>query len=463
MCGIVGVVSKQIRGLNRPELEAFEELLKADAIRGNDSTGMFAVTQKNQVPVLKQATHPEIFCATKAYNTFLEDVFQKGHVLIGHNRKATVGDITSQNAHPFYDKKIALVHNGYIGNAKYLDESVTVDSQAIITALSTEQDVVKGLQKLWGAWAIVWYNHETKKLYLARNNDRPLAVAHTANHMYLASEVDMLKWILTRNKVTFSPPQELAANSVLEISFNPFSVKEFKVPVKEYNVVNVPARRSPVFMDTTYVDHNIDPNYGDEFELEDRDDETELGRARRQAEVEAARSTVERIGSYGGKIQDLMKRYPAQTYALFWPKQFVCDKSTGIVSVWGMVWAPHKIPCPAVVSLREADEDECYIDPRVPLLGQVHGISRRNDDIRIVLSSIKPASAVVKDINGTELSHEEWQMICRFKGCDSCAKALLTQQLDVTQIKKIGQYEYEVTCSECLFKDDDAASRAQGG
>jgi hypothetical protein len=455
MCGIVGVVSKHIRGLNRPELEAFEELLKADAIRGNDSTGMFAVTQKNQVPVLKQATHPEIFCATKAYNTFLEDVFQKGHVLIGHNRKATVGDITSKNAHPFFDKKIALVHNGYIGNAKHLDESVAVDSQAIITALSTENDVVKGLQKLWGAWAIVWYNHETKKLYLARNNDRPLAVAHTVNHMYLASESDMLKWILTRNKVSFSEPQELASNSVLEISFNPFAVKEFKVPVKEYNVTHVPARRLPVYMDTSA----MDPDYDVAFELEDRDSQTELGRARQLAQAAANGGHV---SNYGGKIQDLMKRYPAQTYALFWPKQFVEDKGTGIVNVWGMVWAPHKIPCPAVVSLRAEDEDECYLDPRVPLLGQIHGISRRNDDIRIVLSSIKAASSVVKDINGTELSHEEWQMICRFKGCDSCAKALLTQQLDVTQIKKIGQYEYEVTCSECLFKDD-GASRSQGG
>lgn len=454
MCGIVGVVSKQIRSLNRPELEAFEELLKVNAIRGDDSTGMFAVTQKNQVPVLKQATHPEIFCATSAYYSFMEDVFQKGHVLIGHNRKATSGDVTSKNAHPFYDKKIALVHNGYIGNAKSLDESVAVDSQAIITALSTEKDVIKGLQKLWGAWAIVWYNHETKKLYLARNNDRPLAIAHTPTHMYLASEGDMLKWILTRNKIGFTEPQELTSNSVLEISFNPFLVKEFKVPAKEYNVTHVPVRRSPVFMDTSHVN---DHDYDAAFELEDRDNETELGRARRLAERLAVGHQ-----EYGNKIHDLMKRYPEKSYALFWPKQFVEDKTTGIVNVWGMVWAPHKLPCPAVVSLRAEDEDESYLDPRVPMLGQIHGISRRNDDIRIILSSIKQASAVVKDVNGTELSYEEWQMICRFKGCDSCAKALLTQQLDVTQIKKIGQYEYEVTCSECLF-DGDNASRAQGG
>src|SRR5438876_957633 len=110
MCGIVGVVSKD-GGMYSLQKDIFEEMLYADALRGMDSTGVFSVTRKNQVKVVKQAVEPGLFLKTKSYASFKDGLNSKTQFMVGHNRKATVGDVVSKNAHPFVKDGIVLVHN----------------------------------------------------------------------------------------------------------------------------------------------------------------------------------------------------------------------------------------------------------------------------------------------------------------------------------------------------------------
>src|SRR5687767_11587128 len=128
MCGIVGVVAKY-NGFYVEHDDLFEEMLYLDGVRGMDSTGAFVVNFKNEVNISKQASNPGVFLLTESWAKLKRKIDSKARIVVGHNRKATMGSIISKNAHPFSKDHIILVHNGYIANHKMLDKEVEVDSE----------------------------------------------------------------------------------------------------------------------------------------------------------------------------------------------------------------------------------------------------------------------------------------------------------------------------------------------
>jgi len=180
-------------------------------VRGRDSTGMMTVDRDNyQVEVNKQAVDGGVFLDQYNVDKALFDVEDYSCAVV-HHRKASAGAIISKNAHPFQRGAITLVHNGTVMNHRALPggTSITVDSDAIANALATE-DTISVLEKLDGAFTLIWFDSTTNTLNLAKNNERPLSIAYTKNdNILFASESGMLNWLAGRNMIditsSFSP------------------------------------------------------------------------------------------------------------------------------------------------------------------------------------------------------------------------------------------------------------------
>lgn len=205
MCGIWGGMSSA----NVNKISDFTKFAYAAALcgtlRGTHSTGIVLVDNKGEVITHKSPVPGGVFVETKEGREHI-DLASESKVFFGHNRHATVGKIEYSTAHPFTHGHITLVHNGsvhgYLSDLrKYLEGYNPVnDSDAIAYALSVG-DRVEVLESITGAYALVWWDAKEKRLYIARNSQRPLHVAFTTTHrMYWASEAEMLHWLLFREK-----------------------------------------------------------------------------------------------------------------------------------------------------------------------------------------------------------------------------------------------------------------------
>lgn len=223
MCGLVGMISKWRGGFNQNNFEFFNHLLYMDALRGEDSTGVFAVDNIGNVRIAKSAEPSAKFMVSDEYKALRTVALQRGWAFIGHNRKATRGAINDENAHPFWvDDKLVLVHNGTMfGDHKKLAD-VEVDSHAIAHVLAEESDPEKALQKINAAYALIWYDIQNKRLHMVRNDQRPLCWVETHSAIYFASEGDMLAFTARRTNTemiskgdgNFGRPWQLTAGTL---------------------------------------------------------------------------------------------------------------------------------------------------------------------------------------------------------------------------------------------------------
>jgi len=188
MCGLVGIIAKNPnKGMYYKQRTMFEEMLYLDTLRGDDSTGAFIVNKYGNVKWAKETGPASSFIENQQFKSTVSDVVTNGVMLVGHNRKATKGATTDENAHPFVESNIIMVHNGTIANQKELHKTAEVDSHAICHAM-VEHGVREALGKVDGAYAIIAYDIEKKQLYLARNVQRPLWIGETADFYLIASE-----------------------------------------------------------------------------------------------------------------------------------------------------------------------------------------------------------------------------------------------------------------------------------
>ena len=239
MCGIVGVFSKFSQGLIQSEVAAFSHMLYADGVRGWDSTGVVGINRYGNGKWFKSQGTPLHLMQEEDYSKFLKMFNSSGSALFGHNRKATVGTISDYTAHPFIHEHIIAVHNGNISNYKEFSPEATVDSSCIPVLLAGE-DYHTALNKLVGAFAIIWYNVKTKKIHMCRNSQRPLGIVETNNSYYIASESELAEWIVSRGNTSKTSVRELKPgwvytydlnNQKLSVEENVFgNVKNFPPP-----------------------------------------------------------------------------------------------------------------------------------------------------------------------------------------------------------------------------------------
>lgn len=209
MCGIVGVATKG--GMTFDLIKVFNDLLFMDTLRGFDSTGVAAIPmQQGDATVYKRALPAPDFLQLRAYNKLVARPSSL-RALLGHNRAATRGAVTDDNAHPFEHAGITLVHNGSLTHYSNLvpHNSVDVDSEAICIAIAqatTHEQLVDVIEKISGAFSLVWHDSTTDYLWFVRNEDRPMTLCQILDpkdeSKYLgfmwAAEPDMLLWAAAR-------------------------------------------------------------------------------------------------------------------------------------------------------------------------------------------------------------------------------------------------------------------------
>ena len=221
MCGIVSVIQKNWNAtINYSAGRMFKQMLFADALRGTDGTGMFWMdTKKNQV-LYNKVPKPswEAIPQLSELNT-LSGV---SNWVVGHNRKSTMGVHTYENTHPFHEDHIVLVHNGTLSNQWELEKETgkcAVDSQ-VITKLLAKNKPKQALEKLEGAYALVWYNTNESKLYYARNKERPLWLVESDQYYFLVSEAELAHWIAARNDIEIIKTTEVPVGKIYSLMVN---------------------------------------------------------------------------------------------------------------------------------------------------------------------------------------------------------------------------------------------------
>jgi len=230
MCGIVGLMTGTYL---RHHMKWLGDALYVDALRGMDSTGLAVVDKDNDVEVIKKSGSAESFLYSPSVENLM-DIANHNKVMIGHNRAATRGKISTRNAHPFQVGPITLVHNGSLTSMTNLPNynKFTVDSEAITHSIA-EIGAEETIKLLNGSYTLVWYNSDTKKVYAVRNEDRPFSFAsvENSNTVLFASEEPMLRWLAQRNKITLDTVYDLTPGNLIE--FDPFSTDIINYNIKQ--------------------------------------------------------------------------------------------------------------------------------------------------------------------------------------------------------------------------------------
>lgn len=222
MCGIVGVFGD----LYPKDKTLFKNALVADSVRGFDSTG---IATAEWVP--KDSEHKYYY--RKDVMTGAEAVRDQGftkmienynvEAIIGHNRWATIGNVNAANAHPFSHPGIVLVHNGTLDDTRDLKGNFDTDSEEICYEMSISDNPIDVLEKLMGAYALVWFDLNDGTINFARNHERDLYLVCNKNEdvVYFASEGKMLEWVADRNNIKlFGDPVLLPVGEVWSFSLN---------------------------------------------------------------------------------------------------------------------------------------------------------------------------------------------------------------------------------------------------
>lgn len=207
MCGIVGFVNHHAKkGVvrNKSELnKMFANMLWADQLRGGDSTGAMALDRDLNTLVYKTAGAFQAFNKLTEANRILSWV-DANFFTVGHNRSATKGKVTDENAHPFQEGNIILVHNGTLWDWPdeygHKETDKDVDSKAIAKMVNT-LGWKKTVNEISGAYACVWIDKKDNSLNIARNNDRPLGYVETSEGLVIASENYLGAWCASRHNI----------------------------------------------------------------------------------------------------------------------------------------------------------------------------------------------------------------------------------------------------------------------
>ncbi|AWB81300.1 glutamine--fructose-6-phosphate transaminase (isomerizing) [Corynebacterium yudongzhengii] len=206
MCGIVGYVG------HRQALNLAVDALRRMEYRGYDSAGVAVVGKDadghNAIHAVKRAG--KIANLDDRIAEVGVDKFE-GTTAIGHTRWATHGRPTDENAHPHlsYDGKVAVVHNGIIENFASLREELERDGIELVSDTDSEvaphllaqaynegdtagdfrASALKVLNRLEGAFTILFTHADHPDEIIAARRSTPLIVGVGDGEMFLGSDV----------------------------------------------------------------------------------------------------------------------------------------------------------------------------------------------------------------------------------------------------------------------------------
>lgn len=231
MCGLFGGVSNF---LNDTEIENIRTLGAISFPRGEDSVGLSWCHQGNnrmfnpnslKYGLDKVVSDPYGYLFHPKTVSFLKGL-NSVKAIIGHNRQATVGEITKDNAHPFRVGDIVGAHNGTIHSIKPTDG--TTDSQELFTRIS-KNGLKSTLSELkTGAYALAFFDMKDHTLNLIRNDERPLWIMHTSSKpgtVYFASEKRFLDYLSAGSNIVYDTPYLITSGSLYT-----FDLKSMGVP-----------------------------------------------------------------------------------------------------------------------------------------------------------------------------------------------------------------------------------------
>lgn len=236
MCGLIAILGNMKHGFNQNETKTFTDALYFDAVRGMDATGVCVVNNNGSAEVLKNNVNSLEFIKTSQYDKLMTDSIKNGQILLGHNRKRTIGSDTPQNAHPFViNNKYVFMHNGTINNHKTIADT-EVDSEALgellVLCEGDPEKIKLALQKVHGAYACIWYDSILEKVFFLRNTDRPLFMAELINSGYiLSSEVGIMMAAALRNYLKLDKIETVPIDHLMS-----FDLKLPRDPIKREDI-----------------------------------------------------------------------------------------------------------------------------------------------------------------------------------------------------------------------------------
>ena len=207
MCGIFGLITT-LKNQNIYEI-IINGLIQLQN-RGYDSSGI-CLLKNNDFEIHKYASTNSLSSIDKLLSLNLQTNSNTNtenlNIGIGHNRWATHGGKTDNNAHPHIsnDKQFVLVHNGIIENYQELKQFLShnnftfyseTDTEIIVNLISyyyqkfnnTFKAIEKTISTLQGTYGIIVINKlEPDNLYAVRNGS-PLLVGYTDNYAIITSE-----------------------------------------------------------------------------------------------------------------------------------------------------------------------------------------------------------------------------------------------------------------------------------
>lgn len=449
MCGIVGMVAKQRQGFYTHDVNVFSQMLVADSVRGIDGTGVFGTYGTGSVGWLKVAAHPYALLMNDKFDSWARAMTQKFDMVVGHNRKATAGGKTHENAHPFIHEHIILVHNGVVHNHKSMAET-EVDSHAIAHSI-VDKGHEETIAKLEGAFALVWFDMKDRTLRIVRNSQRPLFLVETPTQFVFASEGSMLAWLGDRNNnAKWNEAKQLEPGQLVSISQ---ITKE--MTTKTVKLYSYTSNWQPTRHNHHPFDHEFDTDFNETASEyppaatgDDEDDVDPITVAIRKDMPDLSEAEVL-------DVENFISTYGDGTVVTFEAKSMV-PWSTAVSTIAGynlegtLRGNPNVTVRASFEGSNVFNDVQKLLNKRV-LRGTVYGAmvnpssGKRSLHIRHVTGLDTYVS-----FNGTSLTADEWVKIADTHTCTRCSKKLKISDVATTSVNIKNPENIRVFCPTCV-------------
>lgn len=452
MCGLVALLSKRGYGFNQPDLNLFKQMLTVDQIRGQDATGAFCVHKNKQVSGVKGAFTPWHLFQQPEWAKFEDGADKTGHILVGHNRAATHGNgANPNNAHPFVEEKIILVHNGTLYNHKAIADK-DVDSHAVAAAFA-KGNYAEVLSDIYGAYVFIWYDMERNQLSIVRNKERPLWKLENDDGILFCSEAWMGWGITGRLNWGKRDSKEFCTEVPVDTVFHYETGGKLvgSEPVKKAVVVYQSSQT------VTTMKHSGNTSRTDATVTTDTPNNRVAGLARARAALEA------QVAAGRNKVVSLHRgtqdSFRAGQRVLVQLTKWQVDNANSnenqqLIKVFGVTMEPDK-PAVDVVGILPShvtiDIAERWLDN--PVSGEIADFrDTTNGGPTITMKYFSMARLVQTHPTGT-IAENEWGFIVNGCSCKQCSSAIAIYEAAHTRVKRIRRNDklsYEVTCADCI-------------